>query len=31
MNQLDAERIRQAAPNFVDNFVSLGADVQWMK
>ena len=28
---LDADPIRRAHPNFVDNFVSLGADVQWMK
>ena len=28
---LDADPIRRAHPNFVDNFVSLGADVQWIK
>ena len=28
---LDADPIRRAHPGFVDNFVSLGADVQWMK
>src|SRR5690606_19972412 len=27
---LDADPIRRAHPGFVDNFVSLGADVQWM-
>lgn len=27
---LDADPIRRAHPNFVDNFVSLGADVQWV-
>ena len=27
---LDADPIRRAHPNFVDNFVALGADVQWM-
>ena len=27
---LDADPIRRAHPRFVDNFVSLGADVQWM-
>jgi len=26
---LDADPIRRAHPNFVDNFVSLGAEVQW--
>lgn len=28
---LDADPIRRAHPGFVDNFVSLGADVQWVK
>ncbi|AKH41767.1 UDP-N-acetylglucosamine 1-carboxyvinyltransferase [Altererythrobacter atlanticus] len=28
---LDADPIRRAHPNFVDNFVSLGADVKWEK
>lgn len=28
---LDADPIRRAHPNFVDNFVSLGADVQWIQ
>ena len=27
---LDADPIRRAHPNFTDNFVALGADVQWM-
>ncbi len=27
---LDADPIRRAHPRFVDNFVALGADVQWM-
>lgn len=27
---LDADPIRRAHPNFIDNFVSLGADVQWV-
>jgi UDP-N-acetylglucosamine 1-carboxyvinyltransferase len=27
---LDADPIRRAHPNFIDNFVALGADVQWM-
>ena len=27
---LDADPIRRAHPNFVDNFVSLGAEVQWV-
>src|SRR6187549_492019 len=27
---LDADPIRRAHPNFVDNFVALGADVQWV-
>jgi len=27
---LDADPIRRAHPNFTDNFVSLGADVQWV-
>ncbi len=27
---LDADPIRRAHPNFIDNFVSLGADVQWI-
>lgn len=27
---LDADPIRRAHPGFVDNFVALGADVQWM-
>ena len=26
---LDADPIRRAHPGFIDNFVSLGADVQW--
>ena len=28
---LDADPIRRAHPGFVDNFVNLGADVQWVK
>lgn len=28
---LDADPIRRAHPGFVDNFVALGADVQWVK
>jgi len=28
---LDADPIRRAHPGFIDNFVSLGADVQWEK
>jgi UDP-N-acetylglucosamine 1-carboxyvinyltransferase len=28
---LDADPIRRAHPQFVDNFVALGADVQWVK
>lgn len=28
---LDADPIRRAHPGFVDNFVSLGADVQWVE
>ncbi|MEO6388488.1 MAG: UDP-N-acetylglucosamine 1-carboxyvinyltransferase [Croceibacterium sp.] len=28
---LDADPIRRAHPNFIDNFVSLGADVKWTK
>jgi UDP-N-acetylglucosamine 1-carboxyvinyltransferase len=27
---LDADPIRRAHPHFVDNFVALGADVQWV-
>jgi UDP-N-acetylglucosamine 1-carboxyvinyltransferase len=27
---LDADPIRRAHPHFTDNFVALGADVQWM-
>ena len=27
---LDADPIRRAHPHFVDNFVALGADVQWI-
>ena len=26
---LDADPIRRAHPGFIDNFVALGADVQW--